>query len=97
MNRHLAWFDLLLTLRLAAVGMAATDVTTTATILHQGGQERNPLLQRQTVLRAAAVDAGTLTGVYTLEAKHPRLAAGLYLAMVGVRGLAVVHNVRSIR
>jgi uncharacterized membrane protein YfcA len=92
-----AVLGLLLTLRVAAIGAAGVDVTTTAVILHQGGREVNPLLQRQTLLVATAANAGTVAGIYTLEAKHPKWAAALYVAVIGVRGWAVGHNVRYIR
>ena len=90
-------FGLLCVLRFAAMGTAAGDVTTTAVVLHQGGHEANPLMTRGTVITATAVDTGMLAGIYTLEAKHPRIAKVLYVAVIASRGLATVHNGRQIR
>lgn len=97
MRTSLSVLGLLLTLRLAAIGTAAADVTTTATVLHQGGSETNPMLQRQTILRASALNAGTLTAVYRLEAAHPKLAAVFYVVLIGARSFATGHNARAIR
>lgn len=100
MSRQLrmnALIGLLLTLRLAAIGTAAGDLTTTGIVLHQGGHEANPLMTKHTVIVATAMDTSLLAGIWKLEKGHPKLAAGLYLAVIGTRGFVTVHNAKEIR
>lgn len=85
-------------LRQGAILAASSDIGTTATVLHQGGREVNPILQPPgTLAKAIVIDAGTLGGIYVLESRHPRIAKVLYVAVIATRGFATVHNARQIR
>ena len=98
MRQHLALAGLLLILRSSAIGLCATDIGLTTAILHQGGHEANPLMgSSPSVAKIIALDGGTLGAIYLLEAKHPRLAKALYVAVIATRGFATVHNSRELR
>jgi hypothetical protein len=96
-SKYLTTFGLLLTLRLAAIGATGADLTTTAIVLHQGGHELNPLFKHHTMVVATATNTAVLVGLYKLEAKHPKLAAMFYVAMIGAHSAAAIHNGRLIR
>lgn len=85
-------------LRLSALAAVAGDLGTTAAVLQHGGRETNPILQPPgTIVKAAAIDIGTLVGVAALEASHPRIAKLLYVGVIATRGFATIHNAREIR
>jgi hypothetical protein len=98
MRRHTATFAAgFLTLRILASCAAAGDVSTTAIVLAQGGQEQNRALSRGTVPLAIGSNAGIIWGISRLEHRHPRIAQALYITLISGRATVAALNARQIR
>lgn len=80
-------------LKWPALGAVAGDLGSTAYVLHrcEGCREANPL----GVPLVAALDGALWITTARLEKDHPKLAKWLWVGMIGVRGWATVHNLRT--
>jgi hypothetical protein len=83
--------------------LLAADMVSTAHALHLGGgaREGNPLLRPfsgHPLALAAAMGAVSVLQTYTivkLHRRHPKIARGWALALVGLQSYAVTNNIRA--
>ncbi len=78
---------------------SAGDFLTTQHALSRGASELNPL-QRDLGVRIATTAAFPLAGNYftdELRNEHPKLALWIRIALVSLKGYAIVHNLRAAR
>lgn len=79
---------------------SAGDFLSTEHALAGGGSELNPLLQNRGVRASSAVAFPIAANYLTEELRedgHPKLALWCRVAIVGLKGYAVFHNLRAAR
>jgi hypothetical protein len=84
----------------AAFGGSAGDVLSTEYALAAGGYELNPLQQRRAVRIGSNAAFPFATNSLTEELRkdgHPKLALWCRVAVVALKGYAIVHNLRVAR
>lgn len=82
----------------AAFGAAAGDFASTELVLAEGGRELNPFMQARGVRIGASVAWAPAMNYLTEELRkdgHPKLALWMRIAVVGLKGYAIVHNLRE--
>lgn len=82
----------------ATFGGSAGDILSTEYALAGGGSELNPLLQNRGVRIGSSVAFPVAANYLTEELRkdgHPRLALWLRVAVVALKGYAIVHNLRA--
>ena len=86
------------TILLAYLLSCGADATTTTIVLKHGGREVELPTQNPYVIDG--LTAGQAVGVagmlVRLHRTHPKLAVGMGLLSVGVRGFVVAHNVSQL-
>lgn len=84
----------------ATWGGQAGDFASTEYLIENGGYERNPLMRNRGV-RIGSVVAFPLVSNYLSEELrkegHPKLALWMRIAVVGLKGYAIAHNLRELK